>query len=94
MPNRPSAMKRLRQDKKKRERNKAIKSRLRTEQNRFDRMMERGDLQEAEQQASLLTKLLQRAAHKNILHVNKAARKQAQFQSQLNELRQVKSASS
>ncbi len=85
MPTRPSALKRLRQDKKRRARNKAVKHRLRTEENKFNRMLQRGDLQGAEQQVRLLTKLWQRAARKNILHQNKAARKLSQFQRRLNE---------
>ncbi|MGD2173913.1 MAG: 30S ribosomal protein S20 [Candidatus Brocadiaceae bacterium] len=88
MPNRPSALKRLRQDRKRTRRNRAVKSRLRTEENKMTRMLERGDVEEAEQQLRVLTRLLHRAASKNIIHKNKAARKQAQFQRRLNELGQ------
>lgn len=87
MPNRPSALKRLRQDKKRRERNKAVKHRLRTEENKFERMLQRGDAEAAEQQTRLLTRLYQRAARKNVIHENKAARKQSQFRRRLNELK-------
>jgi len=87
MPNRPAALKTLRRDAKRTLRNKATKSRLRTEQNKFNRMIERGDVAEAEQQLRLLTKLYQRAASKNILHPNRAARKQSQFQRALSELK-------
>ena len=87
MPQRPSAFKALRQNKKKQKRNKAVKSRLRTEQNKFDRMIERGDVEEASQQLDLLTKLFQRAASKNVIHKNKAARLQSQQQKRLNDLK-------
>jgi small subunit ribosomal protein S20 len=87
MPHRPSAFKALRQSKKKQKRNKAVKSRLRTERNKFDRMIERGDVEEASEQFDLLTKLFQRAADKNIIHKNKAARLQSQHQKRLNELK-------
>ncbi len=85
MPNRPSAVKRLKQDEKRRLENKTVKSRLRTEENKFERLLGRGDIQAAEQQLQQLTKLLQRAAAGNVIHANKAARKQAQFQKRLNE---------
>ncbi len=85
MPQRPAALKSLRQDKKRTLRNKSVKSRLRTEQNKFARMLERGEVEAAEGQLKLLTKLFQQAAVKNVIHANRAARKQAQFQGQLNE---------
>lgn len=87
MPNRPAAVKSLRRDKKRALRNKVIKSRLRTEQNRFDRMIEHGDAAAAERQFTVLTRLFQRAAARNVVHPNRAARKQAQLQHALNELK-------
>ncbi|MHC4479756.1 MAG: 30S ribosomal protein S20 [Planctomycetota bacterium] len=89
MPHRQSAKKRLRQTGKRTLRNKQVKSRLRTEQNKFDHMLERGDLQEAERQISLLTKLYHQAANRKVVEKNRAARKQAQFQRRLNEARTV-----
>jgi len=87
MPHRKSALKRLRQDKKRTLRTKSVKSRLRTEQSKFDRMLERGDLEAAETQLNLLTKLYQKAGAKNIIHENNAARKVARAQRRFNELR-------
>ncbi len=84
MPHRKSAFKTLKQDMKRRVRNRSVKSRLRTETNKFERMLERGDVADATQQMSLLTKLIQRAATRHVIHANKAARMQAQFQSRLN----------
>ena len=84
MPHRKSAVKRLRQDSKRRLRNKSVKSRLRTEENKFDRMVERGDGDGAAGQLALFTKLLQQAADKNVIHANRAARKQARCQKTLN----------
>ena len=86
MPQRPAAVKTLRRDRKRSLRNKMVKSRLRTEMSKFDRMVERGDVSDAEQQLRLLTKLYQRAAAHNVLHSNAAARKQAQLQRRLNDL--------
>ncbi|GAG11318.1 unnamed protein product, partial [marine sediment metagenome] len=74
-------------DKKRTLRNKIIRSRLRTEQNKFARMVERGDSEGAARQLNLLIKLLHQAAAKNIIHANKAARQQAQFQKRLNEVK-------
>ncbi|MHC4789188.1 MAG: 30S ribosomal protein S20 [Planctomycetota bacterium] len=87
MPHRPAALKSLRQDKKRNLRNKSVKSRLRTEQNKFAHMLERSDLEGAERQLELLTKLLQQAAAKNVIHANSAARKQAQLQKRMNQAR-------
>lgn len=84
MPQRKGAMKALKQNRKKQLRNKGVRSRLRTEQNKFDRMLERGDVEDAGQQLELLTKLLHRAAKKNVIHENKAARNQALFTKRLN----------
>jgi len=87
MPHRPAGLKSLRRDAKRNLRNKVVKSRLRTEQNKFARMLERGDLAAAEGQLSLLTKLFHRAAARRIIAANRAARKQAQFQTHLDALR-------
>jgi len=87
MANRPAALKSLRRDAKRRLRNKTVKSRLRTEETKFDRMLGRSDLAAAEGQLNLLTKLFQRAAGRNIVKENRAARKQAQFQRRVNELK-------
>lgn len=86
MPNRPAAVKTLRRDAKRNERNKAVKTRLRTEQNKLAHMVERKDVAGAEEQVRLLTKLFQRAADRNVMHPNRAARKQAQFQHTLTKL--------
>ncbi|NLW51197.1 MAG: 30S ribosomal protein S20 [Candidatus Brocadiaceae bacterium] len=79
MPHRASAKKRLRQDQKRRFRNKSVKSRLRTEENKLNRMVERGDVEAAAVQSRLLTKLLQQAAAGGVVHANRVARKQGQI---------------
>jgi small subunit ribosomal protein S20 len=87
MPHRPSALKSLRQNVKRRLHNKTIKSRLRTEQNKLDRMLERAEAEPAAEQLSLLVKLLQQAAAKGVIHANSAARKQSQYERRLNEVK-------
>ena len=86
MPHRPAAQKTLRQDEKRRLRNKSVKSRLRTEENKLNRMIERGDAEGAGRQSRLLTKLLQKAAAARVIHANRAARKQAQIDRRLHAL--------
>ncbi len=85
MAHRPAALKSLRQDAKRRLRNKVVKSRLRTERNKFDRMIQRGELEQAREQLALLTRLLHKAGSRNVIHPNKAGRLQAQCQRILNE---------
>ncbi len=87
MPHRPSAKKRLRQNEKRRLHNRAVKSRLRTEENKFNRMVLRGTPEDAAKQLALLTRMLHRAAARNVVHRNLAARKQAKFQRRLDQLR-------
>lgn len=83
MPQRPSAKKSLKQNAKRRNRNKSIKSRLTTETNKFERAIEREDAEEAQEQLDLVTKLLHQAASKNVIHENKAARRQSRLQKAL-----------
>jgi small subunit ribosomal protein S20 len=87
MPHRRAALKSLRQDAKRRLRNKQVKSRLRTEQNKLDRMLERREAEPASEQLSLLIKLYQQAAAKGVIHANRAARKQSQYERRLNEIK-------
>ena len=80
MPHRQCARKALRQNATRRLRNKGVKSRLGTETRKFLRAVERGNVQEAKGQLSLLTKLLQKASAKGIMHANTVARRQARLQ--------------
>jgi small subunit ribosomal protein S20 len=83
VPNRPSALKSLRQDEKRTLRNKRVESRLHTEQTKFARALQRGELEQARTQLNLITRLLQRAADHKIIHPNRAARLQAHCQQRL-----------
>jgi small subunit ribosomal protein S20 len=76
----------VRQNEERRKRNSAIKSRLTTETRKFERALEHEDAEEAREQLSVLTKLLHRAAKKNVLHENTAARRQSKLQRQLNQI--------
>ena len=86
MPHSASAKKALRQSKTRRLLNKSVKSRLTTETRKFERAVDRGNLQEAQGQLNLLTKLLQQAASNEVIHANTAARRQARLQHQLSSI--------
>jgi len=66
-------------------RNKAVKSRIRTETREFERAIERADAEQARTQLQLLTKLLHKASAKGVLHTRTAARRQARLQKHFNE---------
>jgi small subunit ribosomal protein S20 len=87
MPHRHAATKSLRKDRRRTLRNKMVKSRLHTEQVKFDHMLERGDIVRAEAQLALLTKLYQQAADRKVVHGNRAARKQSRLAIHLNQAR-------
>ena len=76
VPNTKSAEKRLRQATKRREHNRRIKSAIRT---RTRRLLESDDAEEARGQLDDLYSMLDRAAARNIMHRNTAARKKARL---------------
>jgi small subunit ribosomal protein S20 len=74
MANHPSALKRHRQSLKRRDRNRAAKSAIRTAIKKTSLLAQGGDLEAAKKQASLATKLLDKAAIHGVLHKKTAAR--------------------
>jgi len=86
MPHSKSAKKRLRQSKEKRVRNKAQKTKIHNLKKKFLSAIEREEEEEAREHLSNLTQQLHRAARKGIMHENKAARKQAQYEKKLNRM--------
>ncbi len=86
MPHTESAKKRVRQNVERHLRNKVVKSRLRTETRKFERAVERGDLDATRAQLNVLTKLLHRACAKGVIHANAAARRQSRLQTNFNKL--------
>lgn len=85
MPTTPSAKKRLRQSEKREKRNKSVRSRIRT----MTRKLRATDsLEEAEALLNELYAALDRAAGKNVMHPNKAARKKSQLAKIVDELRE------
>lgn len=74
MPHTKSAKKRLRQNLKRRARNRAVKSALRTQVRKVREAIEAGDLAKAEAEFRLAAKKADQAAAKGVIHRNKAAR--------------------
>lgn len=87
MPNNKSTEKRLRQNKVRQARNKAIKSSIKTQIKKVTVALDAGDAAGAEEQYKLAARKLDRAGAKNIIHRNAAARKKSRLQ---NAIKKVK----
>lgn len=74
MPNHKSAMKRARQNEKRRLRNRHVKSTMRTHVKRVRAAVEAGDLEAAKAALPGAVRLVQRAASKGVIHANTARR--------------------
>jgi small subunit ribosomal protein S20 len=74
MPNTASAKKRMRQDTFRRARNRAAKSALRNQLRKVRAAITAKNSEEADKEYRLLVKKLDRAATKNVIHANAAAR--------------------
>ncbi|AYE36120.1 30S ribosomal protein S20 [Borrelia turcica IST7] len=77
MGNNPSALKRVRQNLKRNLRNSSVKSELKTIEKRCIGMVRDGKREEALEFFKFVTKKLDTAARKRIIHRNKAARKKS-----------------
>jgi len=74
MPNTASAKKRMRQDAGRRLRNRARKSSIRTQLRKVREAIAAKDIEKSQTEFQLLTKKLDRAADRNVIHPNAAAR--------------------
>jgi len=74
MPTTKSAKKRLRQSLEKRARNRAAKSRIKTQIRKLRKAVASGDLAAAETEFRVAAKLLDRAGTKRVIHANAASR--------------------
>jgi small subunit ribosomal protein S20 len=88
MPNTKSAKKRLRQTEVRRERNKSVKSALRSQLRKIREAVEAGDVGKAESELQVATKRLDRAGQKNVIHKNKAARTKSRLQKMIKKAKQ------
>lgn len=88
MPNIASAKKRLRQSLKRNARNRSVKSELRTEIRKVRETTTAGKLEDAEKEFRVAVEKLDRAAAKNIIHKNKAARLKSRLSAHLKAAKQ------
>lgn len=80
MPTTKSAKKRLRQNVRLRDRNRALKSMLKTQIRKVREAVAASNVTEAETELRLTTKKLDQAAAKNVIHRNKASRTKSRLQ--------------
>lgn len=77
MPNIKSARKRLKVEEKRRQRNRAVNSKVKTAIKNFDNILLSGDKEQAEAELAKTIKIIDQAAAKGVLHKNTAARKKS-----------------
>jgi small subunit ribosomal protein S20 len=87
MANHKSALKRIRQNEKRREYNRAFRSRARTFVKKARTAIDGSDVQAAEEATRLAVQDLDRAASKGVIHKRNAARRKSRLMKQLNALR-------
>ena len=85
MANLESAKKRNKQNERNHLRNRARKSRVKTETRRFLDALHQGDLTAAREQLRVVVKKLDQTAAKGTLHANTAARRKSRLTRKLNE---------
>ncbi len=89
MPNTRSAAKRVRQNEKRRLRNRMHKGRARTYVKKALALIEAGKLDEAEEMVRRAVSALDRAWERGVLHKNTVARKKSRLMRRLNEARRA-----
>ena len=80
MPNSKQAEKRLRQNKVRQARNKATKSRVKTQIKKVMTAVDAGEIETAELEFKTAAKKLDQAGAKKVMHPNAAARKKSRLQ--------------
>ena len=89
MANIKSQIKRIKQNEKARQRNKAVKSELRTYVRKFREAAEAGDVDEATVAQRLASRKLDKAVSKGVIHKNQAANRKSAIAKRLTELQQA-----
>lgn len=89
MANIKSAMKRARQDLRRRSRNRYFGATSRTYLKRAHTQIEGGDLETAQETVRLAVKALDKAAQKGIIHKNNAARRKSRLMKALNKAKKT-----
>ncbi len=88
MANTQSAIKRIRSSERRRRINQIHRSRARTFVKKARRLIDAGQLQEAEAMAQQAASALDKAAQKGVIHKNSAARSKSRLMRQLNQSKQ------
>jgi small subunit ribosomal protein S20 len=86
MANNPSQIKRNRQNETARQRNKKVRTNLKTETRGFDRAVASGDRSQAEEAFRVTARKLDKAAQKGVVHRNYAANKKSSMAKALQRL--------
>lgn len=86
MPNIKSQAKRMRQAEKRRLRNKAVKTRVKSVIKEFQGVLEAGKVEEALAQLPLVYKTLDKAASKGVIHKRRAAAAKSKLVKKLNQI--------
>ena len=84
MANIKSQMKRVKTNEKRRQRNKSVKSAVRTAIRRFREAVEAGDQEQVVERQRSASKALDKAASKGVIHQNQAANKKASMARRVN----------
>ena len=87
MPNHKSALKRMRQNEKRRLRNKAYKTRIKNIIKKVKSFVENKDLDNATKTLSEAVSIIQKVAGKGVIHKNNAARKISKLTRLVNNLK-------
>ena len=90
MPNSLSSKKRLRQNQDHRLRNRATKSALRGQIRKVRTAIQGGDVETSQQEFVAVTKKLDQAASKNVIHANQAARLKARLSAAIKKIKTAK----
>ena len=88
MPNTNTAKKRLRQDAKRRQRNRAAKTRMKTFSKKIVDAAEAGKTDDAQEHMHTLQEIVDKAAKSGAIHRNKAARRKSRMQKRINAAKQ------
>ncbi len=85
MPNTKTAQKRMKTSLKRAERNKSVKTQVKSSIRRYQSALESNNIEDAKKFLSTAFKNLDKAVSKNIIHKNNAARKKNQLSRMLND---------
>ena len=86
MPNIKSQVKRMRKSEEQRQRNKSVKSALKTDIKKFESALDSGDSEAAAQSYAEAARALDRAVSKGVIHKNTAANKKSRMSRDLNSM--------